>query len=79
VTIARDADAQVTGKAVSKSALRPGDLLFYATSGIVHHVAIYASSGRMVQAPRTGLPVQTIAISTPSYAREYAGARRLIN
>jgi cell wall-associated NlpC family hydrolase len=79
VAIPRDADAQVIGKAVSKSALRPGDLLFYATSGRVHHVAIYAGSGRMVQAPRTGLPVQTILMSTPSYANEYAGARRLIN
>lgn len=78
LTISRDADAQVRGKAVSKLALRPGDLLFYAKNGKVHHVSIYAGRGRMVQAPRTGLPVQTIAVSTPSYAREYAGARRLI-
>jgi cell wall-associated NlpC family hydrolase len=76
--IPRDADAQVRGKAVSRLALRPGDLLFYAISGKVHHVSIYAGSGRMVQAPRTGLPVQTIATSTPSYAREFAGARRQI-
>lgn len=76
--IPRDADAQVRGKAVARNALRPGDLLFYATRGKVHHVSIYAGSGRMVQAPRTGLPVQTITMSTPSYAREYAGARRLI-
>jgi len=78
VTIPRDADAQVRGEAVAKSALRPGDLLFYATSGHVHHVAIYAGSGRMVQSPRTGSAVQTIEVSTASYAREYAGARRLI-
>jgi len=32
----------------------------------------------MVQSPRTGCAVQTIAASTESYAREYAGARRLI-
>jgi gamma-D-glutamyl-L-lysine dipeptidyl-peptidase len=76
--IPRDADAQIRGTAVSRLALRPGDLLFYATRGKVHHVSIYAGSGRMVQAPRTGLPVQTIATSTPSYAREYAGARRQI-
>jgi cell wall-associated NlpC family hydrolase len=79
VTIPRDADAQaVRGKAVSRSALRPGDLLFYASGGHVHHVAIYAGSGRMVQAPNTGSRVQTIAVSTAAYAREYAGARRLI-
>jgi gamma-D-glutamyl-L-lysine dipeptidyl-peptidase len=79
VVIPRDADAQsVKGKAVSSRALRPGDLLFYATRGYVHHVSIYAGSGRMVQAPNTGSTVQTIAVSTPSFAREYAGARRFI-
>jgi gamma-D-glutamyl-L-lysine dipeptidyl-peptidase len=78
ITIARDADAQVRGRSVARNALRPGDLLFYATRGSVHHVSIYAGSGRMVQAPRTGVNIQTIAMSTPSYAREYAGARRVI-
>ena len=63
---------------MAKSALRPGDLLFYDTSGHVHHVAIFAGSGRMVRSPRTGRAVQTIAESTASYAREHAGARRLI-
>lgn len=79
VTIPRDADAQaVKGTAIPKPSLRPGDLLFYATSGNVHHVSIYAGNNRMVQAPRTGSTVQTIAVSTPSYAREYAGGRRFI-
>lgn len=79
VIIPRDADAQAAkGTAVSKTVLRPGDLLFYATRGQVHHVSIYAGNGRMVQSPRTGSTVQTIAVSTPSYAREFAGARRAI-
>jgi cell wall-associated NlpC family hydrolase len=79
VIIPRDADAEaVKGRAVSRLALRPGDLLFYATRGQVHHVSIYAGGGRMVQAPRTGSNVQTIPVSTASYAREYAGARRFI-
>jgi gamma-D-glutamyl-L-lysine dipeptidyl-peptidase len=79
VIIPRDADAQARkGRAVSRTALRPGDLLFYATRGHVHHVSIYAGGGRMVQAPKTGSTVQTITLSTPAYAREYAGARRAI-
>ena len=79
VIIPRDADAQaVRGKAVSRSALLPGDLLFYATRGYVHHVSIYVGNGRMVQSPRAGSSVQTIAVSTPSYARELSGARRSI-
>jgi cell wall-associated NlpC family hydrolase len=79
VVIPRDADAQaMRGTPVSIAGLRPGDLLFYATSGHVHHVSIYAGSGLMVQSPRTGSAVQTIAVRTPSYSREYAGARRFI-
>jgi gamma-D-glutamyl-L-lysine dipeptidyl-peptidase len=79
VIIPRDADAQARrGTAVSVRALRPGDLLFYATRGLVHHVSIYAGGGRMVHAPKTGSTVQTIAVSTPGYAREYVGARRYL-
>ncbi|MHB1474366.1 MAG: C40 family peptidase [Dermatophilaceae bacterium] len=45
VIIPRDAEAQaVKGRAVSSGALRPGDLLFYATRGHVHHVSIYAGN-----------------------------------
>lgn len=79
IVIPRDADAQARkGRAVSSLALRPGDLLFYATRGNVHHVSMYAGSGRMVQAPRTGAFVETIAVSTPSYKREFSGARRFL-
>jgi len=79
VIIPRDADAQAAkGTKVSSSAPRPGDLLFYATRGYVHHVSIYAGNGRMVQSPRTGSSMQTIAMSTPSYARELSGARRYV-
>jgi len=77
VVIPRDADAQaVRGAPVAPGALRPGDLLFYATGGYVHHVSIFAGNGTMVQSPNTGSTVQTIAVSTPSYARELSGARR---
>jgi cell wall-associated NlpC family hydrolase len=79
VVTPRDADAQaVKGTKVSSSVPRPGDLLFYATRGYVHHVSFYAGNGRMVQSPRTGSAVQTIAMSTPSYARELSGARRYV-
>ena len=78
-TIPRDADAQATrGTGVATSALRPGDLLFYATNDFVHHVSMYAGGGLMVQAPRTGASVETIAMSNPTYAREFAGARRYL-
>jgi cell wall-associated NlpC family hydrolase len=80
LVIPRDADAQATrGRAVSSGTLLPGDLLFYATSsGYVHHVSMYAGSGQMVQSPATGQAVMRIPVSTPSYAVQFAGARRYV-
>jgi peptidoglycan DL-endopeptidase CwlO len=42
---------------VSFSNLRPGDLVFY-YPGTIHHVGIYVGGGWIVNAPRTGEPVQ---------------------
>jgi len=50
------------GAHVSTSALRPGDLLFYATdtndSNTIHHVGMYVGNGQMVEAPYTGANVR---------------------
>ena len=80
VSIPRDADAQMAaGRAVSSAARGPGDLLFYATSsGYIHHVSMDAGGGLMVQSPATGKTVETIPVSTASYAAQYAGARRFL-
>ncbi|HEU4676223.1 MAG TPA: C40 family peptidase [Motilibacteraceae bacterium] len=79
VTIPRDADAQaLTGRAVPRSALLPGGLLFYRRNGVVHHVAMYVGAGKVIHAPGTGTRVQTVPTSTPWLAREYAGARRYL-
>lgn len=76
-TIPRDAGPQSRGgRLVAPGALRPGDLLFYAASGSVHHVTMYAGSGRMVHAPRTGGVVEVIPVATPSLAAEFTVARR---
>lgn len=75
--IPRDASAESRNGTPVKR-LRRGDLMFFATDGVVHHVAMYAGDGRMVHSPRTGLAVQVIPTSTPEYASEYAGARRYL-
>ncbi len=62
----------------TRPGLRKGDLMFYATSGRVHHVSMYVGRGRMVHSPRTGTPVQVISTDTTAYAQEYAGARRYL-
>lgn len=73
--IPRDASPQSQAGTVVNGALHRGDLLFYATSGTVHHVSMYVGHGRMIHSPRTGSAVSIIATATPSYAAEYAGAR----
>jgi cell wall-associated NlpC family hydrolase len=60
-------------------ALRPGDLVFYATApgrdSTIYHVGIYVGSGQMVNAPRPGAVVRLDAVSTMS---GYAGGARLL-
>jgi cell wall-associated NlpC family hydrolase len=71
--IPRDALPQSRhGRFVARSSLRPGDLIFYATNGLVHHVTMYAGAGRMVEAPHTGAVVRTV----PVRGFEYLSARR---
>jgi len=74
--IGRDALPQSQhGTAVARSAMRKGDLIFYATHGKVHHVTMYAGNGRMVEAPHTGANVRTVPVRT----FEYFGARRYLS
>lgn len=51
---------------VSIDSLRPGDLVFFATDtsnpSTIHHVAIYAGGGQMVEAPYTGAQVRVSSI-----------------
>ncbi len=78
----RDASEQYKrGKPVLKTNLQPGDLLFFATNhgkGKVHHVAMYIGNGKMIHSPEAGKQVEIIPIDTPSYKKEFAGARRYI-
>jgi hypothetical protein len=72
-TIPRDADPQFRhGRRVGPSALEPGDLVFYGSDRYVHHVAIYAGGGRMLEAPDSAHRVRLV----PMRWSEFAGARR---
>lgn len=75
ITIPRDALPQSQhGDVVT--ARSPGDLLFYARDGLVHHVSMYVGDGLIIHAPRTGQPVQVVSFSAPPLRQEYVGARR---
>jgi cell wall-associated NlpC family hydrolase len=46
------------GRQVPLSQKRPGDMLFWATGGRIHHVALYIGGGRMIEAPYSGSHVR---------------------
>ncbi|HEX6247747.1 MAG TPA: C40 family peptidase [Nocardioidaceae bacterium] len=77
VTIPRDAAAQAEQGAPAPRLL-PGDLMFYAVSGSVHHVSMYVGEGRMVHAPGTGESVELATTDTRPYADEFLVARRYL-
>jgi len=52
---------------IAKSAIRPGDLVFFVSYGHVYHVGIYAGHGLIWHAPHTGDHVRLARISTSSW------------
>lgn len=71
------ADQQRASIAVRRSALRPGDLVFFAIGRHgVDHVGVYAGDGRFVHAPATGRVVSFAYLEDPWYAKRFVGAGR---
>src|SRR3954453_10390613 len=60
------------GRAVSKSSLRPGDLVFFYSP--VSHVAMYIGAGYIVQAPHSG---DVVRMTKLAYMPSYAWARQV--
>lgn len=61
------------GRRVSRSSLRPGDLVFFDGVG---HVGIYIGNGRFIHAPHTGTRVRIEQLAG-WYSSRFVGARRL--
>ena len=62
------------GKSIPRSALAPGDLVFFGRP--ISHVGIYMGKGKMVHAPRPGKRVE-IAGAFRLGAKPFVGAKRL--
>jgi cell wall-associated NlpC family hydrolase len=64
-------------RTVSRSDIRPGDLLFFHQEGKRNsHVAIYVGNNRFVHAPSSGKHVSTASLTDRYWSRHFAGARR---
>ena len=50
------------GRQVSLSRKAPGDMLFWATGGHIHHVALYIGNEQMVEAPYSGSHVRIASV-----------------
>lgn len=65
------------GKAVSKSNLQHGDLLFWkTTSAEVGHVGMYIGNNQFIHAPNKSKPVKYDSLSNSYYSSRYVRARR---
>ena len=63
------------GNHVSRSALKPGDLVFFDGEG---HVGLYIGNGRFIHAPHLGTRVSVSSLNYGWYASTYDGARRIV-
>jgi len=75
VDLPHNAAAQYTyGRAVSRSQLRPGDLVFFHGLG---HVGLYVGHGKIIHAPQSGRRVEIQSLTDRDESVE--GARRLLH
>jgi cell wall-associated NlpC family hydrolase len=67
------------GASVSRGALKPGDIVFFANTYKrgVSHVGVYIGKGKFVHAANAGAGVRTDSLNSSYYAGKYWGARRL--
>jgi cell wall-associated NlpC family hydrolase len=67
------------GQAIERTALRPGDLVFYNTQHRNYsHVGIYLGEDRFIHAPASGGEVRVENLRADYWIRRYNGARRVI-
>lgn len=69
------------GKAVAVSQLKPGDLVFFATTRRRHvtsHVGLYIGNDEFVHAPHTGARIRVDSLASSYWSERYTGARRYL-
>jgi cell wall-associated NlpC family hydrolase len=72
-------DLSHLGEPIERTALRPGDLVFYNTQRREYsHVGIYLGEDRFIHAPSSGGEVRVESLRADYWVRRYNGARRVI-
>ncbi len=66
------------GTPVSRSDVRPGDLVFFATGrrGRVSHVGIYTGGAEFIHAPRRGKTIRSASLNNRYFRQRFMGARK---
>ena len=79
VNLPRTSASQASvGSYVSRSELRPGDMVFFRTHGSrISHVGMYIGNDRFIHAPRTGKRIEITSLSSKYWNARYATARRV--
>ncbi|WP_326564598.1 C40 family peptidase [Micromonospora peucetia] len=73
--VSRDQYYATRSRTVSRTALLPGDLVFFASGTswtTIHHMGMYVGGGKMIHSPTTG---DVVKISTVRWSRLYAATR----
>jgi cell wall-associated NlpC family hydrolase len=79
INVPRDVRRQATvGVHVARTDIRPGDLLFFATTGSAPtHVAIAMDGRRFIHAPKNGAAVRIESLASSYWAKRFLEARRI--
>jgi len=79
IAVPRDVRRQATvGVPVALADIRPGDLLFFSTTGSgPTHVAIAIDRSRFIHAPKSGAVVRVESLALSYWAKRFLEARRI--
>ena len=80
VNLPRTSSSQASaGYSVSRSNLKPGDLVFFNTNGKgISHVGLYIGNNEMIHSPNEGQTVHIAKINNSYYSSRFVTARRII-
>ncbi len=77
IYVPRTSRAQASsGRRISMSDIRPGDLIFYRKNGVINHVALYIGNGKVIGAKSSG---EGIRITRYNYRTPYKAVRYVNN